>query len=220
MKNSIAILRAAVAATVLTLGAGAASAATLTFTEDLSSVFTTNNFGMGDPGVGIRSVSLGGADSVFAFCIDPLTGLDSNNNYSAGAASVTDGTKKLYESSYASVIAGYKANPSDLSGVAGFQLALWELQNDDGDLSNGGLSFKGGLQNQAEVVAAQGFLTAAARYQLNTSSFNYTALTSAGAGTESQMLLTVTAVPEADTWAMLAAGLGLMGVVARRRKSA
>ena len=32
--------------------------------------------------------------------------------------------------------------------------------------------------------------------------------------------LVATAVPEAQTWAMLLAGMGLMGVVARRRKSA
>ena len=47
--------------------------------------------------------------------------------------------------------------------------------------------------------------------------YSYTSLISVNPS--SQTLLTVSAVPEAQTWAMLVAGLGLLGFMSRRRKA-
>ena len=48
--------------------------------------------------------------------------------------------------------------------------------------------------------------------------YSYTSLSSVNPA--SQTLLSVSPVPEAQTWAMLVAGLGLLGFMARRRKGA
>ncbi len=64
------------------------------------------------------------------------------------------------------------------------------------------------------ALASGGTSTAAPFTQLKFGTNDYTA-TFTNTGT-----LTIAAVPEADTWAMLLAGLGLMGFIARRRTAA
>jgi hypothetical protein len=60
-------------------------------------------------------------------------------------------------------------------------------------------------------------LAAATNTKLNVAGFNpYFNLTSTGAV---NYVAAVAAVPEADTWAMMIAGLGMMGFVARRRRA-
>lgn len=62
-------------------------------------------------------------------------------------------------------------------------------------------------------ILSQGTAAPTANFMANATGNNYTfKLSSAG-------LLSVTAVPEADSYAMLLAGLGVLGLVARRRKA-
>ena len=66
-----------------------------------------------------------------------------------------------------------------------------------------------------DVSLAKTMLDTAFGNSVITNQFQYTSLISSGFA--SQSLLTVTAVPEAQTWAMLLAGLGLIGFVKRRK---
>lgn len=218
MKNSsITLLRAAVAAAVLTFTAGAASAATLVLDNSyLKGVFTDGNFGLAsNVNAGVREITYGKVTS-FVFCIEPTTVLTTGTSYLAKQTSVKASVANLYNSSYASIMSGFSANTADHTGVAAFQLALWELQNDDGNLSSGLLKFTSSSKlNQATVKEAQTLLTAAADYTGKNKYYFYKL-----DGATSQDLLQVSPVPEADTWAMLVAGLGFVGFMARRRKAA
>ena len=105
---------------------------------------------------------------------------------------------------------------SHANGAAAFQLALWELNNDNTNLLTGDLRFKN-LSN-AVVSQANTMLGVATGNGAIRNLYNYTSLTSVNPA--SQTLLSVSPVPEAQTWAMLVAGLGLLGFMARRRKGA
>ena len=168
-------------------------------------------------GVAVYNVT-GGGNSYFALCIDPETNALTNASYTAHNAngSVSNSVKQLYETSYAG-IAG------NVEKQASFQLALWELTHDDGDLyaRNPGSKqfFTAGLDSHVDDAAGMLQAAQAPGYTL-LNTYNYINFTGNLDGVPSQELLAVTAaVPEADTWAMLVAGLGVVGLV-RRRKSA
>jgi MYXO-CTERM domain-containing protein len=147
--------------------------------------------------------------SYLAFCIQPEVDVASGATYHSGSFAASDAVRKLYESSYAHAF-------DSSENTIGFQLALWELQND------GGTGFGAGLQRytlgqDGGVDAAQGMLETASTFNLATSTvhYNYVSFTADG----SQQLMGVSAVPEADSWAMMAAGLGLVGALARRKSA-
>ncbi|MFA9217143.1 MAG: PEP-CTERM sorting domain-containing protein, partial [Sphingomonadaceae bacterium] len=135
--------------------------------------------------------------------------------YTAKAAAVSDDVKRLYEHYFTG---------STMSSTqrAAFQLALWELTNDDGNLyamPTTGFAPKQYFNTTADakVTAAAGMLSYALdQSNALTNKYNYIEFDSQG----SQSLLSVSAVPEADTWAMMGVGLGLIGLMGRRRKSA
>jgi hypothetical protein len=143
-----------------------------------------------------------------AFCIDPLTGGDSDvTDYGSLVGDPSVIVQKLYETSYASVLYGtYHADKA-----AAFQLALWSVMN-PGQVV---LPTTGGnaLSNLVATEAAS-MIALANDYGGPLGTYTYTTYTS-GSGA-SQTVLSVGAVPEADTWAMLAAGLGLVGFMGRR----
>lgn len=160
-----------------------------------------------------------GSASLLAFCLQPSTGILDNAQYSASGYAASEAVRKLYESSYSKV---GTVGHLDAKAEESFQLALWELTNDDGDLFAGtGAQHFSTAQNttvMSQVVyGAKQMLTDAAAYNLNAQPavYSFTQLTSQG----SQQLLTVSAVPEAGAWAMLLVGLGLLGVVSRRKNS-
>src|SRR5450830_390351 len=195
MKQSMhLIVRAAIAAAVFTLASGSALAASNLQVIDSHSVsvFTASGgaFGAGSSISPTLWQVKYDSNTFLAFCLDPHVGLSNeSNNYSSGAFAASD---------------------------AAFQLALWELNNDNSNLSTGELRFR----SLSNVVVSEGnaMLVRATGSGSIKNLYNYTSLTSVNPA--SQTLLSVSPVPEAQTWAMLVAGLGLLGFMARRRKGA
>lgn len=162
------------------------------------------------------------SSSFVAFCIDPYqyssgnaatyyvySGLDALNN-SQRATNV----ERLYSQSYASTV-------NNSVNSAAFQLALWELANDNGVLTTGGVYTTSITPTQGDDVvsaltAANTMLGLVAGNSTLTGLPQYS-FTVYKHATQQDFLVSVTAVPEPETYAMLLAGLGLIGAVSRRR---
>lgn len=120
----------------------------------------------------------------------------------------------LFGNAYAgSLLNGIKA--------AGFQLALWEVFNDDRNLGSGAVRITGST-NQSVVNEAQSLLaalptwtTTGTPYELtfyfNDTYQDYLAVTGIAP-------VSIPAIPEPGNYAMLLAGLGLLGWTAARRQ--
>lgn len=161
---------------------------------------------------------------ILAFCIEPkvtqkpLTTYTEDKNASLptwfankGMDDHSAAVKKLFSSSYASLFEGTVDEMS--TKRLGFALALWDVVADDGDVFGGtGQKFSADLDD--DVVKAANFMLHAAPTSAQYSYSIYAGTSSAGA---SQNLISVSAVPEADTWAMMAVGLGLVGFMGRRK---
>jgi len=179
--------------------------------------FDGQNFN-GTPVVGIPVMELTNTvnpqDSFLAFCIQPNVDLQQNTVYTGSAATLSNSVKALYETSYASAI-------KDSDGQKAFQLALWELVADDGNIyDNGGAQFfTSGADSSAD--AAFQMLNLASKHTVLSNMYTYTSFTGTGAnGQASQQLLGVSMaapVPEASTVAMLGLGLGMIGFMGRRK---
>lgn len=223
------VLQAAVAATVLTF-AGASHADVYTYepqadmggqispdsaTTGFFKYIKPIDFGFGNVtqiGVSVYEMvnSTNNSQKYYAYCIQPAVDIQQNALYTANYNySPDDKVRKLYESSYSSTA-------GDQDRQVAFQLALWELQKDDGNLSTGIQHFAANQDPQIDVAAQM--LLDASTYQLTSNHFNYVSFTGSINGQESQELLGVSAVPEADTWAMMALGLGMLGLVGRRQQ--
>ena len=219
MKQSMhLIVRAAITAAVFTLASGSALAASNLQVIDSHSVslFTASGgaFGAGSSISPTLWQVKYDSNTFLAFCLDPHVGLSNvSNNYSSGVFAASDAVKRLYEGYYASSIANVSTSANS---AAAFQLALWELNNDNSNLSTGELRFRS-LSNVV-VSEANAMLVTATGTGTVKNLYSYTSLSSVNPA--SQTLLSVSPVPEAQTWAMLVAGLGLLGFMARRRKGA
>jgi hypothetical protein len=165
-------------------------------------------------------------DHILAFCIEPLVQQASGTAYTEVSnpnlgALFNDAThtgrdtkvKALFETQYAS-LTNVNADIQKTSRLA-FQLALWELVADDGNIFGGNKYFSSTSTNKY-VVQANSMLTGIDGYTL-LNTYKYTTFNGLANGVASQDLISVSAVPEADTWAMLAAGLGLVGFMGRRK---
>ncbi|MTW32777.1 PEP-CTERM sorting domain-containing protein [Pseudoduganella danionis] len=152
-----------------------------------------------------------------AYCIQPDVDVQPGATYTASYNFTPSAdVRKLYESSFASTVGNAEKQKA-------FQLALWELQNDDNNLSyvdaNSKQYFAAGQSPTVDMAAAM--LVSASNYTLGVNHYSYVTFEGNANGVESQQLLgvrEVTAVPEADTWAMMAVGLGLVGLVGRRKQ--
>lgn len=219
MKQSMHLfVRGAIAAATFALASGSALAASNLQVVDSHSVslFTATGgaFGSGSAISPTLWEVKYDSNTFLAFCLDPHVALsNSSNSYSSGAFAASDAVKRLYEGYYASSVASVSTSANS---AAAFQLALWELNNDNTNLLTGDLRFKS-LSN-AVVSEANTMLGVATGNGAIQNLYNYTSLSSVNPA--SQNLLAVSPVPEAQTWAMLVAGLGLVGFMARRRKGA
>jgi hypothetical protein len=153
----------------------------------------------------------------WAFSIEPTVAFNgASNHYSSANFDASDSVKRLFEGYYGSVMASNLNNPAPKAKA--FQLALWELNNDNGNLLSGNLRFNS--VSNAVVGDANAMLTTALGSSVIHNTFHYTALNSAGAGIDSQRLLTVSPVPEPETYGMMGLGLGMVALLARHRKRA
>lgn len=154
--------------------------------------------------------------SFLAWCIEPnqVNGRAGVNRvYDVGSfvGQQADHLQGLFSSSYAT-LASY-------DDKAAFQLALWELMRESGaSLNTGGGSFHivgDDATSTAVSLRANQFLTLALDYQ-GPARYELTRLSNAGL----QDLVVATAlapVPEPESYALFLAGLGAIGMIARRR---
>lgn len=161
----------------------------------------------------IKVTSGAGSNSFQAFCIDPF-------QWSSGTPTTYDQTTLSPTFSAAKITSitklfnfGYAGAVGNNLNAAAMQLALWEVANDDGNLMTGGVHKT--ASTNAALVTQTNFLLSNYAAASATSLYNFTFYKS----TAKQDFVTVTAVPEPEAFAMLLAGLGLMGTVIRRRKS-
>lgn len=229
------VMQAAVAATALTFASVAYATpdyytATSIKSEDFNPDSSTSVyfggikevFGMNAIGVSIYEVASANnsTEKYYAYCIQPTVDYKANSNYAINSNFVINApVRQLFESAYAGSL-------TDSTKEKAFQLALWELQNDDGNLRAGNMSFAqndGGhdVAIDAAVNMAEQMLATAANFKVTTEHYNYLVFESGVDSADSQRLLGVSAiaaVPEADTWAMMAVGMGLVGLVGRRKQ--
>jgi hypothetical protein len=178
-------------------------------------------------GVAIYSMNSATMSDVLAFCIGPTVDLLPGTSYTATSftSSVTDKVKALYETSYSGLSIAGSTLSADDKKVA-FQLALWDAMYDDGSMyaTTAGAKQYFTYQNDEIVSAAQSMLDLTVNYHvLNTyayTAYNGTGKDVNGNDVASQALMSarmISAVPEADTWAMMALGLGLVGFMGQRQ---
>lgn len=161
----------------------------------------------------IKVTSGAGSNSFQAFCIDPFqwsshtpTTYDKTTLSPTFSAAKVTSITKLFNFGYAGAV-GNNLN------AAAMQLALWEVANDDGNLLTGAVHKT--ASTNAALLTQTNFLLSNYAAASATSLYNFTFYKSSG----QQDFVTVSAVPEPETYAMLLAGLGIMGTVVRRRKS-
>ncbi|MFN3303285.1 MAG: PEP-CTERM sorting domain-containing protein [Roseateles sp.] len=155
-------------------------------------------------------------ESFIAWCIEP-----SQVNGRAGVSRVYDvggfsgqqaqQLQGLFSSSYASL--------STYDDKAAFQLALWELMRESSpslNASSGSFHVVGNDATSTAVAAlANSFLTQALAYN-GPARYELTRLSNASLQ-DLVVATAVTAVPEPESYALFLAGLGAIGMMARRR---
>jgi hypothetical protein len=152
-------------------------------------------------------------DSFIAYCIEPQSSNGRKNGvytYLASTLDTSTGTGKLLEGLYSTQF----ANLTTYDKKAAFQVAVWEIvREQSGSLDATTGNFHVAAGTSASVISmANSFLSSASSYS-GTGAYKFTQLTSVG----QQDLLVAAAVPEPQTYAMFLAGLGAIGLLARRR---
>ena len=164
----------------------------------------------------IEVVNGSSTSSFSAFCVDPFQYSSGGlSPYTIGDFSSFFGTRtgaitQLYNNAYEGTLGTTDANKKN---AAAFQLALWELANDNGILASGDVSVTGSTVSWLRP-AAQTLLDGIGQHA-SSSRYNFTFYRSA----TQQDFLVATPVPEPGTYAMFLAGLGLMAGIARRRRA-
>lgn len=156
--------------------------------------------------------------SFLAYCIDPAQWASSTptvytvSNLSALGSSQAADVTKLYSQSYAGT-SGNNINS------AAFQIALWELAKDDGVLTTGTVHTTSST-NASVLAAANSMINSAKTGVAGSTSYSFNLYTS---NTQQDYLVasvsSVSPVPEPNTYALMIAGLGLIGFTASRRRA-
>lgn len=230
------MIRSTMMVAVLAIGASAASATPVTLqainSNDIFNGGGSANVKLADDGI-LREVSAGGfrvtdgASKFVAWCLDLATTLTLPSRYTITdtpfknttgtfSASVQSNLQKLFNTSYSTLDLNNDAQS------AGFQLALWEIVDEDRSrltLSGGTLRYLSG--NSGARDAANKFLAqldgpVTQQYQL---SFFESSVDKKGSQI-SQNLVSVAPIPlPAAVW-LLGGGIVLLAGVARRRRKA
>lgn len=175
------------------------------------------NYFAGSTSITVGTTASNGT-SFLAYCIDPSQWASSTptvytvSNLSALGSSQAADVATLYSQSYAST-SGNSLNS------AAFQLALWELAKDDGVLTTGAVHTTAST-NASVIDAANSMISNAKTGAAGSSNYSFNLYTSS---TQQDFLVasasSVSPVPEPNTYALMIAGLGLVGFTASRRRS-
>jgi len=180
----------------------------------------TGNIWSGFQTISVKDTITGSVKSFDAFCVDPYqysstsyTTYTIGNLDTAFSSSIVTTIKKLYNYGYAGTLGPAVVNDKN---AAAFQLALWETIADSSvNLYGGnvkGYSGAGGT-TAGLLTDTQNLLSNASAYS-GPNRYHFTLYKSDA----KQDFLVATPVPEPETYAMLLAGIGLMGAVVRRRR--
>ncbi|SDG56913.1 MULTISPECIES: PEP-CTERM sorting domain-containing protein [unclassified Duganella] len=242
MKIKFALKAAALAATLVFSGASQAAAGINYNPVALGTVYGgawLDTASHGEQGLSVYELTgttLG--DAILAFCIEPATAQGPFTTYTQGSSSSLSNLfpgalgsmdraariHSLFEQSYAGLSTG--SATENIQNRLAFQVALWDLVADDGNLATGSqhlnnsIAFYSTGDDFVELdLGAANTMLENSKTVVTTNSYKYTTFSGVygGANTPSQMLLSVSAVPEADTWAMMMVGLGLLGFMGRRK---
>jgi hypothetical protein len=212
-------LRHALAAATLTAFGGLAAADTVSLhyagpgsvlTTEAQLPTGTRNYYVGSYRIETRNP----ADSFLAFCVDPFQwassgyldyGRESLAGFLSGAPTRLAEVTSLFGHAYADTV-------GNATKAAGFQLALWEVFNDDKSFSTGSVRTTGSTSLAAKAEA-QRLLDALPTWTTPGTAYRLT-IYSNGA---QQDFLAATPVPEPEAAALLLAGMVLLGAIARRR---
>lgn len=223
------IFRLSLAAAILASGAGfaAAESTTLHYAGPGSTLTTQVTLPTGTRNYIVGNYLLepaGPADSFLAFCVDPFqwaSGSDLSydksplTSFLSGSATRLAEVTSLFGHAYADTV-------GNATKAAGFQLALWEVFNDDKNLSAGVVRTTGSTAFAAKTEAQRLLdalpawtTTPGTAYQLTM--YSNAAQQDFLAATPGTNFPNTTPVPEPETFALLLGGLALLGVVTRRR---
>lgn len=155
-------------------------------------------------------------DSFIAYCIEPQqsngrAGISRDYFVDSFSGTQAQRLQALFSTEYAQL--------NTYTDKAAFQIAVWEIMRETGgslDAAAGSFQILGNDATSSQVATlANSFMATAASYN-GPALYSLTRLTSANL----QDLVTasaVNAVPEPETYALLLGGLGIIGMVARRR---
>lgn len=176
------------------------------------------NYFTGSANITVGTTASNGT-SFLAYCIDPAQWASSTpaiytvSNLSVLGSSQATEVGRLYSQSFAST------SGNNLNSAA-FQIALWELAKDDGSLTTGAVHTTS--STSASVIdAANSMISNAKNGVAGPTSYSFNLYTNSA---QQDFLVasvsSVSPVPELDTYALMIAGLGLIGFTASRRRTA
>jgi len=189
---------------------------TLTETDPITNVVKIIAGGPGAPAeyAGELQTGIVGGASFAAYCYDLTAELKLPNSYTPSSIEL-DNVARLF------AVSGFSGDTWNVDGVSGgqtaLQIAIWESKYDglnSANLDSGNLSFQ--MISSSVKAQAISYLTAAAGLAAGSyvSEVRYFA---PAEGAANQAL--VTTVPEPSTYALMAACLGVVGLVSRRKLS-
>ena len=148
-----------------------------------------------------------------AWCVDIFQTLASPSSYILESASSFYSSDPGKATALSHLASNSLSSVTNATNSAAFQLAVWEIVN---EASGGGYSLTAGNFKASSTTA----VISAANSMLGGLSGPITMTANVWATHSSQDLAVFAPVPEPESYAMMLAGLGLMGFIVRRRKLA